>query len=194
MDDKYLILAAQLGEDRLKRDVELDQYFSGNPPGQADCLYIATSERELVHSVELAQELEIFYKVLGTGSKTDFSKEFFAGLIIKNRYDTMKIFGIKGKVSRQGIGVEEALVEAGSGASLEKLADFAQKQNLTGLEVLEDLPGTVGGSLLTNTVLGNFFCQARILLDGGETETVDFLPSERNNVIVSVVFKLKAKR
>ena len=188
------LLSQTLGEDRIKRNVDISEHLYTRLGGVAQAFYIATTGRELVVVLEICQELKLPYLVLGSGSKVALSNLGMKGVIIKNRSDNLRVFGIKGKVSRDGIGIEEAFLEAESGVSLVKLADFARKQGLGGLEVVNNLPGTVGGSFFINIVLRDKAYQTKVLTLGGELK--DKLPSQviNSDIILSVIFKLKSSK
>jgi UDP-N-acetylenolpyruvoylglucosamine reductase len=170
MEEKIKLLASQLGDSRITQSV-----------------YIATTTRELIRAVELCRELEVAFKVVGSKIINEFP-----GLVIRNRSDNIRIFGIKGKVSRAGLGVEEALLEVDSGVSVNRLAEYAARQKLSGLEGLQGLEGTVGGSFFVNP---NIFlnCQeAKVLNGGGEVTSKIGTKVEKEEIILSVIFKLKA--
>src|SRR3990167_6899592 len=105
MDDKFKLLTSELGESRIKRDIDVTEFLQNRLGGVALFSYIATTEKELIKAINLCRNL--------------------------------KIFGIKGKVSKSGLGVEEALIEAGSGVSLKRLNDYVKSQGLGGLECFE---------------------------------------------------------
>lgn len=194
MEDKLKLLISQLGKNRVKRDIDLTDHLQTKLGGKASVFYIATTSRELVNVVELCRELQINYLVIGSGSKVVISEGGFLGVVVKNRSDNLKIFGIKGKVSRDGLGVEEALIEAESGASLKKVADYISAQGLGGLEGIENTPGTIGGNFYINSILQEKTKQLRALNSAGFQKLK--LPKEvsREDLILSVIFRLKAKR
>ncbi len=194
MEEKIKLLKAELGDNRIKVDVDITEYLETKLGGKSAVFYMATTTQELIKAVELCQELKIAYLIIGSGSKVAISDSGFSGLIIKNRSDNVKIYGIKGKVSRDGIGVEEAMIEADSGVSLKRLSEFAESQNLGGFEGLKDSIGTVGGSLILNNILLSKCHQVKVLPNNGNLISVSHLQVHKNQVIVSVVFKLKAKK
>jgi UDP-N-acetylmuramate dehydrogenase len=194
MDEKIKLLVSQLGENRVKTEVDLSQYLESGWGGPARAFFIATTSRELIRVVELCRELQLDFWVIGSGSKATVPESGFYGLVIKNRSDFLKIFGVKGKVSRAGIGIEEAFLEAESGVSLTRLSEFADQQGLAGLEILKGIPGTIGGSVLMNQVLRERIYQVKILDDSGEIISMSLEDLDKNGIIISVVFKLKAKK
>lgn len=194
MDEKIRLLISELGESRVSRDIDLTEHLLTRLGGKVSAFYIATSSRELIKVVELCRELQINYLVIGFGSKVAISDGGFLGVVVKNRSDNLRIFGIKGRVSREGLGVEEALIEAESGASLKKVSDYVSTQGLGGLEGLENIPGTVGGNFYINPSLQDKAKQVRVLNTAGFQKLK--LPKEvlREDLILSVIFRLKAKK
>lgn len=194
MDDKVRLLESVLGETRIKRGIDISEHLQTGLGAKVRAFYIATTTRELIKAIELCRELRINFLLIGSGSKMAISEQGVDGLVIKNRSDNARIFGVKGKVSRNGIGVEEAMVEVDSGISLSGLAGFAQKQGLGGLEELEKAVGTVGGSLAVNQILREKAIQVKALTLSGHEQTKELKDVKREDVILSAVFKLKAKR
>lgn len=182
MEAKIKLLISELGENRIKQNYNADAY------------YIATNTRELIKSIKLCLELKIPFLIFGMGSKIALAKNGFKGLVIKNRSDNLKIFGIKGKVSRDGIGVEEAFIEADSGTSLPYLNEFALKQGLGGFEDLANAIGTVGGSIMVNQTLREKAAQIKVLAQDGSIKTKELLGLSNSDIILSIIFKLKAKK
>lgn len=193
MQDKLKILNQAIGADRVKFDIDISDQLYTQSPTQAAGFYIATTKRELIRIVELARELKIDYLVVGMGSRVTLPPTGFLGLMIKNRADQVKVSGIKGKVTPNGIGVEEANVEADSGLSLSTLALFSIKQNLTGLEGLTESVGSVGGEIWTNPILRAFISKIEVLDLHNEVLAKDLTNLEKEDLVLSVILKLKAR-
>lgn len=194
MDSKLRFLSRELGEHRIKLQVDISEHLRSGLGGVAEAFYIATTERELVKSVEICQELQIPFLVIGSGSKIAISESGILGLVIKNRSDNLKIFGIKGRVSRDGLGIEEAFIEADSGVSLSRFAEYANQQGLGGLDILQDSLGTLGGMLFISPALLEKAHQIKVLTSSGFTKTKKSQELSRDDIILSAVFKLKAKK
>lgn len=193
MEEKINLIISQLGELRVKKNVDLNEYVLSKPAGFATALYIATSVAELCNAILLCRELKVPFLVLGSGSKIMSVTSGFVGLVIKNRSQNLKIFGIKGKVSRFGIGIEEAFIEADSGTSLGDLADFALKQGLAGFEDLRLTKGTVGGSVLSESVLFENVSQLKVLNSSNIEQTKNKGEVLVCDIILKAVFHLKAR-
>lgn len=194
MEDRLKLLISALGEDRVKQNTDISEHLHTRLGVAAEAFYIATSSRELVRVIKLCQELKIPYLVIGLGSKIALPALGTCGLIIKNRSDHAKIFGIKGKVSRDGLRLEEAIIEVGSGMSLTRLCQYAGTQGLGGLEDLDGVPGTIGGSIRINPVLQDKVSQVEVLNKDGELLPKEFSQIDPRDTILSATFKLKAKK
>lgn len=193
MDSKINLLIAELGETRVKQNVDLSEYLRTGLGSMAEAFFIATTTRELVKAVELCRELKINFLIIGSGSKMAVSGNGFAGLAIKNRSDNLRIFGIKGKVSRSGLGIEEAFLEVDSGVSLARLSEYGALQKLGGFEVLKSDFGTVGGSIFISQILREKTHMVKVLSLGGEIDEKKLSEVVKSDVVLSVIFKLKAK-
>lgn len=193
MEEKIKIITSQLGEVRVKRDVNLSDYLESKAVSEAGAIFIATSTQELIKAVNLCRELKFDYSLIGSGSKIMISNKKFEGLVIKNRSHNLKIFGVKGKVSRAGIGVREAFIEADSGVNLTDLSIFSINQGLGGFEDLSNTKGTVGGSILSNFILRENAASIKVLDKSGLEIVKDLNGITGKDVILKIIFHLKAK-
>ncbi len=192
--EKLKLLKSQLGDNRLKEDVDISEFLETKAGCIATGFYLATTTTELIDVINLCKELDLEYLVVGNGSKTDLSgQDYFNGIVIKNRSDNLKIFGIKGRISKQGLGISEAFIEADSGASLQAVAEYAKKQTLVGLEDIAKTPGTIGGSIHTNSNLRTQVYQVDILNSKAQIKSALLNEIQRDDIILSVSFKLKSK-
>ncbi len=191
--DKLKLISSQLGDNRLKFDVETSELLETRLGGKAAGVYIATTQNELIESINLSNELKIPYIIIGSGSKTALKSGVYEGLVIKNRSSHIRIFGIKGKVSKDGLKLSSAYIEADSGVSLGKLIEFADKQWLSGLDSLKNIPGTIGGNLSINRDIQEKADHIKVMEKDGTI--TDKLPLEvkRDDTIISVTFSLKSQ-
>jgi len=113
--------------------------------GPADLFYEVKTREELIKVVRLARKLKIPYFILGGGSNLLISDAGFRGLAIK-----VKTFGCR---------VKNELLSAEAGTPTAYVLNIALKNDLTGLEFLSGIPGTIGGAVLCNArahFLGDF--------------------------------------
>ncbi len=193
MEDRLKLLIRELGEMRVKLDIDASEYLETKLGCKVPAFYLATTTSELVSAVEVCRELDLPFFLIGSGSKVSLKNSGFAGVLIKNRSHAMKVSGIKGKVSPTGIGIEEAFIEADSGVTLGSLIEFADAQGLGGIEYFQSLSGTIGGNLFINPDLRTIMHQIKVLTPLGDKVTKSSDELKKEDIILSVVFKLKAK-
>lgn len=192
MESRLNLLISALGSLRVKRKIDVSEYLESGLGAVAELFYLATNTAELSQAINIARDLKVPFLLIGSGTKIALPTAGFSGLVIKNRSSQLKIFGIKGKVSTAGIGVQEALIEADAGVSIHRLAEFIQEQGLTGLDGVEQLPGTIGGNLLVNPQLQALSTQITVLM-GLSSQRKAVAELKRDDIILTVVFKFKAR-
>jgi UDP-N-acetylmuramate dehydrogenase len=186
------LLVQTYGSERIKFDEKLSYHTFSKVGGPAEAFFIATSQKELISILDSALELKIPYFIFGSGTKILISDQGINGLVIKNRTGNIKIGGIKGKVGRAGIGIEEALIEVDSGVSINKMNEFLKQQNLKPFEGMSSTSATVGGAILLDELLQAMATNVKVWENGGVFD-IDLSELKRNaHIILSVVFKVKA--
>jgi len=190
MKDKYRLVEKQLGEVRVKLNEPLKYHLANGSNVSAECFYIATSIKELTDVLDLAKELKIPFFLFGSGTKVLISEKL-AGLTIKNRTSGIRVSGVKGKVSVKGIGVDEAMIEIESGVSLKKANDFLMEQKLRSLNFPFIPTATVGGSLYVSPPLQYIVQKVKVWFDG-EVSEIEVNDLKRNDIILSIIIKVKA--
>lgn len=141
--------------------------------GVADFYFEAKSVDDLVMAVKAAQKLEIPYFILGWGSNIIFSDYGFPGLVIKNTTSNISIMST------------ESQVIVDSGVPISKLILEETSKNLSGLEFLYGVPGTVGGAIYGNagaygSSIGDYVKSVTVLIPGKNEEETEIkqLPAE----------------
>lgn len=193
MDNKFKLIVDSFGRDKFKFDEPISNYTALNVGGPAKLFFIAFTTVELVKIINMCRDLRLPYFLFGTGTKMMISDQGFLGLVIKNRTKNIQTISVKGKASRFGVGVEEALIEVDSGVSMGKFAEELAGQNLSA-EGFKDIPGSIGGNLLVSTFLQKLVKSIKVLGQGSEVEEIDSGSlSLKKHIILSAVFKIKAK-
>ncbi len=190
--DKLNLLISSFGRDRFKMDEPLANHTTVALGGPSKIFFVAFTTHELAKIVQMAEQLTVPYLVIGSGSKIVIADQGFDGLVVKNRTQHMNIVGIKGKVAQKSLGVDEALIEVDSGVSINRLWEFLNKQGLQTDEI-KGLPGTVGGNLFLNKLLQSKVKTIKVL-ENGEIEQI--APEDlklSKHLILSAVFRFKAR-
>ena len=107
--------------------------------GPARRMAFPRSGEQLVLLLSLAEDCGARPFVMGSGTNLLAPDQGLDRLVI-----------ITSGLSRLEMGAESGTLLAESGVSLARLADFACKQSLTGLEFAHGIPGTVGGGVCMN--------------------------------------------
>ena len=104
--------------------------------GPADLYYKLTDIEELPTIIKKVNNLDIPYFILGGGSNLVFHDDGFRGLVIH--------------IKANQITVEKNTIIADAGALVSQIILKALKNNLSGIEKLTGLPGTIGGAVRGN--------------------------------------------
>lgn len=192
MDSKIKLIIDSFGKDRFKDNEPIKDYTASGIGGPAKLFFIAFTERDLVKIISMCRQLKLLYFLFGTGSKMLISDSGFNGLVIKNRTKNIQTVSVKGKVTKFGIGVEEAMIEVESGVSINKFAEYLTSQSLdsTGFT----MPGTIGGSLFFSKFLQSKVKNIKVLDQRSQIDRINVETlSLKKHIILSAVFGINAK-
>lgn len=121
----------------LKENVVLRDYTTIKVGGVADWFVQVHTLDELVNALGVARKHKVPYLVLGNGANVIVSDSGFAGLVIRNRTGNIAF-------------ADRSQVIVDSGVLLAQLILAAASKNLSGLEWLFSIPGSVGGAVYGN--------------------------------------------
>lgn len=141
--DRFTILENLLTEVcpalELRRDEPMSRHTSFRIGGAVRLMALPKSEEQLIAALKAAKEAGITPVPLGNGSN----------LLCQD--EAMELFVIK---LLDGLTTLELLegnrIRCGAGVLLSRLASFAQKNGLAGLEFASGIPGTLGGGTVMN--------------------------------------------
>lgn len=161
---KFILNLNKAWGKRVKRNESLAPLTYFKIGGPADYFVTVKSSEELKEVVLLAESSRIPWFILGGGSNILVGDLGFRGLVIKNEAESMA--------------VNKGILTAESGVKMAKLAAFANKNGLAGLEVFMSVPGTLGGAIFNNShfrperneFIGNLVETAEILEGRGKRE------------------------
>lgn len=203
MDNFVTALKASFGENRVKTDELLSLHSPLKVGGPAKYYVELDRSDELVKIVNMAYEQKVPFVVIGSGSKTLFSDAGYQGLVIKNNTRKFDILSRKGKIRNNKIDVDRAYVYADSGAIVNQVVRFAIEQNLSGLEDILGMAGTIGGMLFdrhTIKVVSPILYQIQAVGFDGKVQQIsdhDLFYADSKGimrhgsyVVLSVIFKL----
>ena len=124
--------------DNLRFDYDLKKKTWFNIGGKSKVYYKADNLKELLNFLKKIDDREKIF-VLGAGSNTLITDNLYDGIVIKlsKNFNTISLLG-------------EDIIIAGSAVLDKSLSEFAMKNNLSGLEFLSCIPGTIGGGIRMN--------------------------------------------
>ena len=124
--------------DDIKFDYDLKKKNWFNIGGKAKVYFKATNLRSLVNFLKTLNNKEKLF-TLGAGSNLLITDKFFDGVIIKlsKDFNNITLLG-------------EDVIIAGSSVLDKTLSEFAMRNDLSGLEFLSCIPGSVGGGIRMN--------------------------------------------
>lgn len=193
MDSKLKLIVDSFGPDKFKFDEPLKEYTALSSDGKSKLFFIAFKTLEIVKLVKMCRELKIPFFIFGTGSKIMISDSGFPGMVIKNRTSDIQTKSVKGKVTKFGIGIEEAMVEVESGMSINKFCQYLDSQGLSSIE-FANMPGSIGGNLFLSRFLQSKVKSIKILDWASDIEEISAQQlSPKKHIILSAIFKIKAK-
>ena len=187
------LIRQTVGENRVKLNQPIRDYSHLETEALADGLFVASSTLELIQILDLCWELKVPFFVLGSGSRSIISNKGFGGMVIKNSTSMLKIVGFKGKVGRNGIGLQEATVEVSSGVSLAKLNEFLKSQSLIQIESDSLDLSTVGAAIFQDQALKDRTEKIKIW-ENGLMEEIEVLELRKaSQVVLSLLIKQTAQ-
>lgn len=189
----------------VKNNEPLSLHTSIKIGGPAKYYSEALNKEDLINAVRTALQLKIPYFVLGGGTNVLFKDGGFDGLVIRNKAQAISIQGFKGKIQKGQLNLNEIILEAESGATINQLVRYTIEESLQGLEYFLGQPGTVGGSVYNNShwkgnLIGDCTISAEIINSNGEAEEVaknyfkfgydQSILQKTKETVLSVKFKL----
>jgi len=138
--------------------------------GNADCLILPGGEGFTLFCIDLlkrADEARIPVFILGGGANIVVSDKGIRGIVI-------------GMDNWNGVCVQKNKIIFKSGTKIDDAADFAADENLSGLEFLAGMPGTIGGAVWMNAR-----CYGREIAEF--LSWVEIITKENNDYIIKKI-------
>lgn len=127
-------------EQKIIFDEPMKKHTSFKIGGTADYFFKATTLEELQNIIKFAKIKELPITIIGNGSNLLVTDKGIRGLVIK--IDIKKL-----KIEKKD---KFAVIEVGAGNKLMALATKMKDEELSGLEGLSGIPGSVGGAIVMN--------------------------------------------
>ncbi len=123
--------------------------------GEARYFAVPETVEELTEAIEFARNKKLPFYIIGGGSNILFHDEGYQGVIINTS-------------CLQNININGEIITVGAGVSLPELSVLLQKEGLSGMEELCEIPGTIGGAIAGNAgafgrEISELFVEGKIL-------------------------------
>ena len=126
--------------DNLLENVSLSNYSWFNLGGNAEYFYKAKDKNQLIEFLKEARNKNLKTTIIGAGSNILFRDKGVKGAVVKLGKDFSFI-----KM------VNKNTLEVGAATLDRKVANFAKDNNLSNLEFLSCIPGSIGGAITMNS-------------------------------------------
>lgn len=130
----------------LSWDVSMADYCTLKAGGRVEALAVATSGPELSRLIQWLEENGVRWRVIGRGSNLLVTSGGYDGVLIILGGDFCSIGCENPTTGRDGL----RRVRAGAGCPAAKLVGWSVQQQLSGLEFMAGIPGSVGGAVFMN--------------------------------------------
>ena len=126
--------------DNFSLNVNLSNYSWFNLGGNAEYFFKPSDKQQLMAFLTEAKKNNLKTTILGAGSNTLFRDNGVKGAVIKlgNNFSYTKL-------------INKDTIETGAATLDRKLANFAKDKNLSNLEFLSCIPGSIGGAIIMNS-------------------------------------------
>jgi UDP-N-acetylmuramate dehydrogenase len=124
----------------LEKNVDLRLFSTMRLGGRASHAMRLKNKFDVVEAVKYAKENELEILVVGKGSNIIWQDSGFSGLLLINEIEHLDV--IKNENNWQ--------INVGAGNNWDAFVEYTTKNNLTGIEALSLIPGTVGATPVQN--------------------------------------------
>jgi UDP-N-acetylmuramate dehydrogenase len=127
-------------------DVAMADYCTLRAGGKAEALLVASSRSELEALMRWLWRNEVSWRVIGLGSNILLQSRGFGGVVIVLGGD----FCAVDSVDDSAAGEQVAQVRVGAGCSVARLIGWCSRHEVSGMEFMVGIPGSVGGAVWMN--------------------------------------------
>ena len=173
-----------VGKENVLKNEPMSKHTSIRIGGPAEYFIKVNTIKELKELLEYSNKNEIPFTLIGNGTNLLVRDGGIKGLVLKVNFNNFKI----NKSS------DDILLTVEAGMSLAGLANIVCKEEITGLEFLSGIPGTIGGAIRMNagaygSEIKDFVVKSRYMTYDGKIKTLT-LPEHQFEYRNSVFSKL----
>ncbi len=126
--------------DNISKNIKLSNYNWFNLGGPAEYFFKPKNINQLIEFFEENKKNKLKITIIGAGSNTLVRDNGIKGVVIKlgASFSSISLFN-------------ENIIEVGAATLDRKIANFAKENELSGLEFLSCIPGSIGGAVIMNS-------------------------------------------
>mgnify|MGYP001159916818 FL=1 len=191
MNSEIVNLQKKFGKNLIINE-NLSKYSWFNLGGPADIFFRPESKSQLAEFLNIIRKKNYKMFILGAGSNTLIRDSGVKGVVIKlgSKFSNIKL-------------LNKDIIEVGASTLDRKVSDFAKNNNISGMEFLACIPGSIGGAVIMNSGcygsdISKILLSVKIIDDKGKErelkkEQINFFyrgtDIPENFIILSVVLK-----
>ena len=138
MEIKEIIKKSKISQEKLFFDKPMSKHTSFKVGGLAECYVVAENTDDVKEVLKIATQNQIPLTVLGRGTN----------VLVKD--DGIKGITLNIAIKKIEIDEEQRTVQLGAGNTISEVSQKMMQNNLSGLEELSGIPGTIGGAVRMN--------------------------------------------
>ncbi len=133
------VLQKKFGKSLIIKE-ELSKYSWFNLGGPADIFFRPENKVQLIKFLNAIEKNKLKIHILGAGSNTLIRDAGVKGVVIKlgSKFSTIKL-------------LEKDTIEVGASTLDRKISEFAKNNDISGMEFLSCIPGSIGGAVIMNS-------------------------------------------
>lgn len=140
MDIEKQLNNLTIAKDKIYYHEPMTKHTTFNIGGEAECLINIDNEKDLQEVLTVANDKKIPITVIGNGSNILVLDKGIKGITLHIKIENINIQEKEGNIQ----------ITVGAGEKLGKIAQKCLQQEITGLEELSGIPGTIGGAVRMN--------------------------------------------
>ena len=133
------LLQKKFGKNLIIKE-DLSKYSWFNLGGPADIFFRPENKDQLIKFLNVIKKNNYKIHILGAGSNTLIRDSGVKGVVIKlgSKFSNIEL-------------LEEDTIEVGASTLDRKISDFAKNNDISGMEFLSCIPGSIGGAIIMNS-------------------------------------------
>lgn len=153
-------------------NIPLKNYTTMRLGGNARFMTEVHTPEELVNVCRSAKQQNLRIFILGGGSNVIVSDSGFDGIVIRNRIPGFEVTDEPGR----------ATIKVGGGENWDEIVKRTVDMNLSGIEAMSAIPGTVGAAPVQNIgAYGQEIAETLVSVDAYDTETDSFVTLQNSD-------------